>query len=223
MLVWGSSGKSRHAGDAPQQHCNVCGTPRPFFYQVNYTMRHVWYLFRWVTGRKYFQICASCQNGLPVQLEEINVGNLTGEKTKDPIPVFDRFGWVLGLSIVGVFAIYASIQGNVDDQEERIMLSTPIVGDVYTINTGKFLGSSINQSISLNSDFGAFRVSAVQGEDVILDIPKIVYSRYSGVARDIGDGKTESKTYYKGQIRQSISQLIKLKSDGAITDVDRPS
>jgi hypothetical protein len=220
MLVWGSGGKSQLAGDAGVQHCNVCGEKRPFRYQVNYTLRHIWYLIRWSTGRTYYRICTVCRNGLPVDKAEIDARNLTGEKQKDPIPLFDRFGWAMAIGGIALFLVFAVIAGNANTAEDATIVAAPQVGDIYTVDVEKF-GGLAPGSGSLGGDYGAFRVAAISGQIVTLDVPKIIFNRPSGVSKDIRNGAVKASDYYDGQIQVPLSELKQLHSKRAITDVDR--
>jgi hypothetical protein len=220
MLIWGSGGKSQMAGDAGMRHCNVCGETRPFKYQVNYTMRHIWYLFRWATGRTYYQICSVCRNGLPVEKAEIDAKNLTGEKRKDPVPFFDRFGWAIGLGAVALFLVFAVVAGNADKADDAALIAAPRVGDIYTVNVEKF-GDIAQDEGSLGGDYGAFRVAAVTGQTVTLDMPKIIYNRVKGVNKDIRGGDVRQNAYYDGQVQVPLAQMKALHSSSAIVDVDR--
>jgi hypothetical protein len=221
VLVWGSAGKSNVIGDAGMQNCNVCGQTRSFYYIVNYTMRHIWYLIRWTSGRKYLQLCTTCHNGLPVEQSEIEAKNLTGEKAKNHIPFFDRMGWAIGLGVIALFIVFAGIAGNADKKEEAVLIAAPKAGDIYTINVEKFVGGDQMESNSVGGDYGAFRVAEVKGATVVLEVPKLIFSRAGGVRKDIGSGKTMQSDYYEGTMEVAISDMSKYIQDGAVYDIDR--
>jgi hypothetical protein len=221
MLIWGSSGKSNTIGDAGTRNCNVCGQTQPFYYMVTYTVRHIWYLIRWTTGRKYYQLCSICHNGLPVEQSEIEAKNLTGEKAKNHIPFFDRMGWAIGLGVIGLIFVFAIIAGNADKKEEALMIAAPKAGDVYTINVEKFVGGDALKSNSIGGDYGAFRVADVKGDTVVLDVPKLVFSRTSGVSKAIRDGNAMADDYYDGKMDVTIRAMVQYAKDGAIYDIDR--
>lgn len=221
MLIWGSAGKSSVIGDAGMKNCNVCGQSRPFQYAVNYTMRHIWYLIRWSTGRTYSQFCTTCNHGLPADKVQIDAQNLTGEKRADPIPFFDRMGWAIGLGVLALLVVSIGAVGAADDKEDAKMVAAPMVGDLYTVNVDKFLPKEALPSDSIGGDFGVFRVAAVKDGQVTLDVPKIVYSRLKGVHRDISSDQVKQAEYYDGQMTQPVSSLIKSHNDGAINNVDR--
>jgi hypothetical protein len=220
MLVWGSGGKSQLAGDAGMRQCHVCGQTRPFQYQVNYVVRHIWYLIRWSTGRTYFQICTVCRNGLPADKAEMDARNLTGQKQKDPIPVFDRFGWAMALGGIALFLVFAVIAGNSANKEAATIVAAPKVGDIYTIDVDK-LGGMPEGTGSLGGDYGAFRVSSVSGDSITLDMPKLIYNRAGGVRKDISRGATASADYYDGQMQLPLAKVKQMHQDRTIRDVDR--
>lgn len=222
MLIWGSSGKSNIIGDAGAQHCNVCGTTKPFYYMVIYKVRHLWYLIRWSSDSKYYQICSTCQNGLPVELSQIEARNPTGEKAKHPIPFFDRFGWAIGLAVIGLFFTFVIAAGNADKKEEALQIAAPKTGDIYTIDVDKFFVSEgAEDSGSIGGDYGAFRVAEVKGGNIVLDVPKMVFNRAGGVRKDISNGKVLQSDYYDGKIEVPVAAMEQYAKDGAIYDIDR--
>ncbi len=221
MLVWGSAGKSSVVGDAGIKNCNVCGQNRPFQYVVNYTMRHVWYLIRWSTGRTYSQFCTVCNYGLPAEKAHIDAQNLTGDKRPDPIPFFDRMGWAIGLGVLALFVVMIVIAGNAGNKEDAKMVAAPKVGDLYTVDVDKFLPKEALSSDSIGGDFGVFRVAEVKDGQVTLDVPKVIYSRLKGVHRDISSGEVKEAGYYDGQMLQPVDSLMKFQQNGTINDVDR--
>jgi hypothetical protein len=77
------------------------------------------------------------------------------------------------------------------------------------------------QSNSIGGDYGAFRVAEVKGSAVILDAPKLVFSRTSGVRKDISSGKTAQADYYEGTLEVPIVDMTRYFKDGAINDIDR--
>ncbi|MEQ1550180.1 hypothetical protein [Sphingorhabdus sp.] len=221
MLIWGSQGKSRQLGDAGTQHCNVCGATRTFSYLLHYKVRHIWYLIRWSSGRQYLKLCSTCGNGFPVEQADVDAHNLTGEKQANHIPFFDRLGWLVALGVIALFVIFAGIAGNADKKEEAEMISAPKVGDIYTVDVEKLLPNEALEKGSIGGDYGAFRVAEIEGDKVVLDAPKLVYSRASGVRKDISAGETETSDYYEGQMDITVKQLTDLQKAGGIYDIDR--
>jgi hypothetical protein len=221
MLIWGSQGKSQPIGDAGTQHCNVCGTTKPFFYLMQYKMHHIWYLIRWSTGRQYSKLCSTCGNGFPAEQADVDGHNLTGQKQANHIPFFDRLGWLVALGAIAVLVVFAGIAGNADKKEEAAMVAMPKVGDIYTVNVEKLFPKEALDKGSFGGDFGAFRVAKVEGDKVLLDIPRLVYSRAGGVRKDISAGKTAAIEYYEGQMDINVQKLAELQKDGGISDIDR--
>jgi hypothetical protein len=221
MLIWGSHGKSKQVGDAGTQHCNVCGATQPFSYHLQYKVHHIWYLIRWATGRQYSKLCSTCGNGFPAEQTDVDAHNLTGEKQANHIPFFDRLGWLVALGAIALLVVFAGIAGNADKKEEAAMVATPKVGDIYTVNVEKLFPKGEIEKGSIGGDYGAFRVAKVEGSTLVLDAPKLVYSRAGGVRKDISAGKTAAADYYDGQMEITVQQLAGLQKDGGIYDIDR--
>ncbi len=221
MLIWGSGGKTSVMGDAGMQNCNVCGQARPFKYMVSYTVRHIWYLIRWSTGRTYTQTCTVCNYGLPVEKTAIDAKNLTGQKLPDAIPFFDRMGWAIGLGVLALLITAIGISATADSAEDAKLIAAPKPGDLYTVNVEKFLPEGAVSSDSIGGEYGVFRVAIVKDGQVTLDVPKMVYSRLKGVHRDIREGSVKNASYYEGQMAVPVSALITYQKDNTINDVDR--
>jgi hypothetical protein len=221
MLIWGSAGKSRDIRDAGMKQCNVCGQNRPFKYSVNYTMRHLWYLLRWSTGRNYTQYCTICGYGLPVDEAQINAHNLTGEKVKNPIPFFDRLGWAVCLGVIALSLTSGVMMVRADNKEDAKFIAAPKIGDLYTIDVDRFLPKDALSNNSFGGDYGVFRVAQINGGQIVLDLPKVIYSRIGGPQDDIRDGKAKDAGYYDGQMTQPVSAMIGYQKDDIIRDVDR--
>jgi hypothetical protein len=220
MLIWGSAGKQVEAGDAGNRACAVCKENRHFRYVVSYTVRHVWYLLRWSTGKSYSVICDTCNCVFPADPPQISDAGVSGgAKPKSPIPAFDRWGWAFALGAIGVLIVIAGISGNADKAEEAKMIAAPKVGDLYTVEMEKFEAGPATPSIG--SNFGIVRISAIAGDKVTFQLPKIVSSKMSGTYKEISSGKARRDDYYNATLEKTVSDVAALQKAGAIRDIDR--
>jgi hypothetical protein len=220
MLVWGSQGKLVEAGDAGNRACAVCKENRHFRYVLSYTLRHIWYLLRWSTGKSYSVICDTCNCAFPADPPEVSDAGVSGGgKAKSPIPAFDRWGWAFALGVIAVLIVIAGISGNADKAQEAKMIAAPKVGDLYTVEMEKFEGGT--SATSIGNNYGIVRISAISGDAVIFQLPKMVTNKMSGTYGDISGGKARSDDYYNGSLDKTVAELTALQSAGAIRDIDR--
>jgi len=103
FFSWGSARHQRtffNAGDYPCPHCSK---DQPSDVILSYTVRHVWYLFRWVTGKACEVVCLTCQ----IRGGRTNVKAFEARLSKPAIPFLDRMGWAVGVGALG--ALVASV------------------------------------------------------------------------------------------------------------------
>lgn len=105
-IVWGGGGDSVDLGNVKRCHCATCERVRPFKVLLQYRYAHVYWIFAWVSEKKYMLVCDICHRGWALKTEEV-------EKSfsKHPIPFMRRYGWtflaVPFVSLIG-FAHIAS-------------------------------------------------------------------------------------------------------------------
>jgi hypothetical protein len=218
MLVWGSAGKTADGGDAGMLQCQVCKEPRSFRHMVTYKMHHIWYLIRWATATRHFVVCNVCNNAFDSGPPETQTAGIDGgDKPKNPIPAFDRWGWAFGLGAVAILIGLGGIASNAEDKADAQLLASPHVGDLYEVKMDSFLGTKTSKA-AIN--YGVVRVSGIEGDKAKIDLPAIVYDRLRGAGDDMRSKALEDK-YYNETIEMSITQLRQLDAQGAVIDVDR--
>ena len=57
MIIWGSGGKSIDLGQTQTKRCETCEKDRPFKTLLNYRYAHLYYIFGWLTQKKYLLLC----------------------------------------------------------------------------------------------------------------------------------------------------------------------
>lgn len=97
MIIWGSRGESIDLGQVELRECKTCEKVRPFKLYLQYRYAHLYYIFKWVTKKKYMIACDVCNHGWELKTKEIEA-----TFDKHPIPFMTRFGWTF---LVGFFAI----------------------------------------------------------------------------------------------------------------------
>jgi hypothetical protein len=220
MLIWGSGGKSVDAGDAGNQACAVCKENRPFRYLLTYTLRHIWYLIRWSTGQRYYKVCGVCNNAFESEAPVVQSAGVDGgARPKSPIPLFDRWGWAMGLGVIGLLFAGIMVSANADRNADALLIAKPQKGDLYRVDMDKIAGPNEAKG-ALGKAYGIVRVAEVGAQTVILDVPKIVYNKFGGTFDDVR-GPAKADAYYEGQMLKTVPDLVSLQASGTIQSVDR--
>lgn len=210
FISWGSRGNIAEVGPAGLRHCTRCEHDSWFTKMVAYRVRHVYWIFRWVTERVPYMICGNC--GAEHGAEEGDY-----EAAKASIPKWDRLGWLFGVGGIGALVATASVAAAADSAANQTQIAAPQVGDVYETDLAKLLAKPEAPVM-----FGAMRVVKVSPADVELEIGSTYYTDARGVERDMRDGKTADESYYGGDhLRVPKASLEKMYADGAVTDVSR--
>lgn|GEM_PF-2527144 len=104
MLIWGYGPSSIDLGPIGSRYCPTCGQERMFHTQVKYQYNHLYYIFRFVSGKGYIEHCEICGNGAVVDAAEVET-----RLGKNPIPAFDRYGMLIGLGGILGLILFAVI------------------------------------------------------------------------------------------------------------------
>ncbi|HEY0781337.1 MAG TPA: hypothetical protein VGE98_02700 [Thermoanaerobaculia bacterium] len=110
MIIWGSGGKVVDLGLTGYEHCEVCEKTRPFHVYLKYRYAHLYYIFSWVTKRQYVKACEVCGRGSELQKADVPA-LLPQLPASDPIPFMNRYGWLIGLSILGALLLFGVFAG----------------------------------------------------------------------------------------------------------------
>lgn len=214
IIVWGWAEKRRQFGAVEQRHCGHCGGEQAFRTRVIYTMRHIMFLARWVTDRRYARICQACYTTEYIPLKTMQKG-----LSRPGIPLFDRFAWVAGVALVA--SSYASIVLTSEDlkRQDLDLLAAPAARDLYEIDLAQV--QSPDQAPVM---WAVVRVETVTADKVTVRLPNIFYDGHSSELTDAmaPDGAGRSDSYYsEDRLDVSRAALKTLRSDDTIWSVAR--
>lgn len=88
-IIWGSGGDTVDLGVAEHRHCEVCERERPFKILLRYKYAHLYWVFSWITEKRYLLLCDVCSRGWL-----LNTAEIEKKLPKSPIPFIHRWGWV---------------------------------------------------------------------------------------------------------------------------------
>lgn len=106
MIIWGSGGNVVNLGQVEPRRCETCERDRPFNLILRYRYAHLYYLFGWVTEKKYLFLCDICSRGW-----ELDDKKIEATLQKVPIPFLHRFGGLAGLAVVACVILFVVIAG----------------------------------------------------------------------------------------------------------------
>jgi hypothetical protein len=212
MLVWGSKGEVADLGPQHSQHCPTCEKERAFKLMLQYKVRHIWYVFKWVTDKQYAVVCEVCQRG-----QQLVAKTVEEKLGKSPIPFSSRWSWAFLVAIVaGVFVFGAVENGKRDDRTQALM-AAPMASDMYVLNVASLLKSPESSYM-----YGVMRVRSVKGDLVEFDAPSVTYNKVSGATKDVRSGKAAGAGYFvPSPVVLSRGDIVDLQRKGAIHSIER--
>lgn len=212
-ILWGHAYKQRSYGPVGEGECPTCGPAKPFRHRVIYKMRHLWYLARWVTDRRYANQCLTCGYAERVPQKVAQKG------FKRPgIPLWDRWGWVGFIGAGAAFVAWAGQADEADHRRYQQMLAQPAVHDLYEIDLAQVMPrpeARVMDSI--------VRVEQVDAQSVTVRLPKTYYDGLSSeldTAMEPG-GAARSDSYFSADTLQIDRASLAGMRGGAIWKVVR--
>ena len=213
MLIYGAKPHYVVVAHADEQHCRVCGGQRPFSVYLNYTVRHLYYLLRIVTGKTYTLACATCGEGQPVPASEIEP-----TLAKSPISWFDRFGWMIGVGLVLAAIVGIVLIDRQNSADNASYVITPRVGDLYVMDLAQGVTNPERPQM-----FTLGRVTRVEGGNVSIELGRRYYDQERGVRDDISQRNYANGSYFGTDVGTvPVAELRAMQTDGALIDIERP-
>jgi hypothetical protein len=212
MFVWGAKSQVADLGPQGSRNCPTCEKERPFHLVLQYTVRHFWYVFRWVTGKQYAEVCHVCQRG-----DMLDAKLVESRLAKSPIPFGARWSWAFLVGLLGIALVFDVIGTSSRNTSREAYLAAPLAGDRYVVNVANLLKKPQSETL-----YGVLRVRAVNGSSVEFDAPTYFYPRASGPEKDIRDGKLDEPGYFSpAPIVLSKEQIARMHQEHAIYSIER--
>jgi hypothetical protein len=211
FLSWGRWSKFVSLGSAGVRHCDACGKDSEFQAFVNYTVRHIYWLFRWVTAREPQVACGNC--GATYWGDDV----VDDAAAKKAIPFLDRRGWTLGAGAIASLFGLGAVATAADNRDNVAFIQTPHAGDLYEVDAAQ-MSSKPEAPIM----YSVLRVTDVEDDKITVQMASRYYEDLRGVQRDVDGGDAARDDYYspeRGMI--SKASLNKMYNDGVIKDVVR--
>jgi hypothetical protein len=212
MFIWGSKSEFRDLGVAETKHCETCGAVRPFKTILTYKLAHIWYLFTWVTGKKYHLACDVCNRG-----NELDAKGVEEKLGANPIPVRKRFGWVAIPAVIGALMVVGAIGSAQKEEEDQVFLSSPMINDLYVADLNHFLKKPGDSPA-----YGVLKVTSVAGDVVKVKMSKTGFSKVKGADKAVSNGAAADDSYYDSEeLTIPKSELTSLRDKAVLHSVHR--
>ncbi len=111
MWLWGEGRDVIELGTGLRADCRHCARAQPFRNVLVYRYLHVWFLFCWVTHKRYVAVCEGCRRG-----REHDTRTFERTLARSPIPFYRRFG---GLVLLAMLLLVLAAVVAADRRAER--------------------------------------------------------------------------------------------------------
>jgi hypothetical protein len=212
MIVWGAKGEVVNLGLQASKHCPTCEKERPFRLMLQYTVRHIWYVFKWVTGKQYAVVCDVCHRG-----DKLDAKVVEAKLTKSPIPFGARWGWAFLAGMIAIAAVFGALDDSNRSTSREAYLAAPLKGDRYVVNAASLMKAPQSKYM-----YGVMRVRSVSADSIEFDAPSVSYSGASAVTKDIRNGKIDDPGYFSpSPIVLSRDEIARIHKEHAIHSIVR--
>ena len=212
MLIWGTGGDSQDLGVVETKLCDTCEKDRPFKMFLQYRYAHIWYLFSWITEKKYLLLCDICHRGV-----ELDTKKIEPLLESNPIPFQKRYGWTFLVGLIVLLVAYGIYSSKSQEMDIDTYLNAPQINDLYVVDI-----STLMKNLERSPLYGVMRIKAISGDQVEFFLPKIGYNKESGASKDIRYGKAKNNDYYEGEtLVFSVARLKTMRAKGDVKNINR--
>lgn len=212
FISWGSSGALAQVGESEVMNCSRCDSDTNWSTMVSYTVRHVYWLFRWTTDRTLYRMCGNC-----LGVEYLDDNAVQPASVKQAIPFMDRRGWTIGAGIIASIFGLGSVAVAQDASQNQGFVQAPRTGDVYEVDLARIFDNPEKPVM-----YSAMRVVDVKPGAVEVEIADGFYDDLRGVQRDVREHRTSNPGYFRGErVEIQTAALNRMFAEGAIIDVER--
>lgn len=158
FFIWGSGGGRSEEGNLPEVcQCDTCKNITKMKGVIYYRYFHLWYLFSFLTSKKYVYECSHCNNGYQVSKEEFSK-----YFKKNHIPFIRKLGWLIVVAIIAAFIVFGSYSSSQHQAQIQSYLVTPLENDRYLANLAQIDNSGYDDQ---KKAYGILKLQKVLDND----------------------------------------------------------
>lgn len=201
MIIYGSRAVHVNSAQIAGAQCPSCGTQGSFVTSVFAKYAHVFWIPMFPLGKVTIAECNHCKRTLTLKEMPPDLKNAAvAIETKSSTPK-----WAFtGIGIVVLFMIYANISGNRHNEDKKLFISSPKIGDIYKYTTK-------------NGTYSLLRVAQVTGDSVFVEHNQYEITRMSKLYKI-----DKADNYLPIEVGILKAELKKKFDSGEIFDIDRP-
>ncbi len=219
LFVYGSGKGKAVLGEGVVQPCPACKTEAVINPVVEYSYFHIWWLFSFVTGRKYALACSNCEASAPVDAALIR------EKyPHDNIPFIRKNGWLVVVIPVMLAIAAGIIGGAIGDMRTKSHAAAPAVNDLYLANLAKVEGSGFEtdgNNAKRHQAFGTMKLIEIDGDDLVFATSMSAYDKASALRKALKDEPGDFEYDMDEPVTLTRQSVEKLLSGKVILEIRR--
>ena len=104
MIVWGSGGDTANLGAINHRHCETCEKQRPYSLFLQYRFWGLYWVFNFITQKKYWLLCEICTRGWELHSSEVEK-----HLAEPAIPFMRRYGLAMLVGSIAALAIISNL------------------------------------------------------------------------------------------------------------------
>ncbi|XKM13983.1 hypothetical protein RCS94_02145 [Orbaceae bacterium ac157xtp] len=177
FIIWGTGGNYSVAGSESFQRCDDCNDTRDFLPVVFYRYFHIFYLFSFLTSRRYAYVCKECGD-----VQYISRSEFKQKFQKDNVPFIRKYGWLLCLIVLGAFIGFSKISEHNSTERALAAISQPQVDDVYYADLAKINNSGFGHE---RHAYGLMKIISEKNGNYFVVLSDSAYSHKKGVKQNL--------------------------------------
>ena len=215
FIVWGRGGGRSVMGELAEDKCEACGEKVARTAFVDFTYWHIWYLFSFLTGRRYQTACNACGAVAPYDKTEAKL-----RFQRDNIPFLRKNGWAVCVSLLALLFIFGAVSSDSNRRRLEAMLDAPLAGDIYLADLSKIDNSGYASNTSAMHGAMAL-VDKLEDGRFIVATSDVAYNKKSGFAGKMRKGEVSFTYDEDDPLLLSREDFAKLYGERVIYDGKR--
>ena len=204
MIIWSSGGDIVQLGYYETKYCETCEQTRSFNVILEYRYWGLYWLFNFVTSKKYLLVCEVCQRGVRLEKTEVKIKHKTA-----PIPFMHKYGLLILAGLILIFALSGVFESN-ESSISSVNYGNSIAYEPF-LDFGEFEKPVYSPNIFPKWQYAILYRKAKQNDEISLSI--ITVNEYS-VGEEILSRLNEGESF--GKLASQLSNHPSRPDNGYI-------